>query len=100
MNKTIGIIFFTIFILSCISPDFCLALHDDEAVGKGGAWKSDDTKSDQPVSSDTEESIDGKLEKAFEKSPIVIPPIEQESEYQESDTPENKDMENSGSSGQ
>ena len=100
MNKTIGIIFFTIFILSCISPDFCLALHDDEAVGKGGAWKSDDTKSDQPVSSDTEESIDGKLEKAFEKSPIVIPPIEQELKDQETDTPEDKDMDTSGSSGQ
>jgi hypothetical protein len=115
MKKTTGIICFTIFIISCISPDFCFALHDDEAIGKGGAWKSDDIKSDQPVSSDTEESIDGKLDKAFEKSPIVIPPMDQESEDQESedqesedqesedqesDNPENKDMETSGSSGQ
>jgi len=100
MKNTIGIICFTIFIISFISSDFCFALHDDEAIGKGGAWNSDDIKSDQPVSSNTEESIDGKLDKAFEKSPIVIPPIEQELENQESDTPENKDMENSGSSGQ
>ncbi len=100
MKKTIGIICFTIFTISCISPDFCFALHDDEAIGKGGAWKSDDIKSEQPVPSDTEESIDGKLDKAFEKSPIVIPPIEQESEDQESDNPENKEMDNAGSPGQ
>lgn len=100
MKKTIGIFFTTFFIIGFIPLTFCFALHDDEAIGKGGAWKSDDIKTDQPVSSDNEESIDGKLDNAFEKSPIIIPTIEQELKDQESDDPENKDKENSGSSGQ
>jgi hypothetical protein len=95
----------------CFTPfSMVMALHDDEAIGKGGAWNSDDIKTDQSVSSSNEESIDSELDKTFKKSPIVIPALTKESDEQDSDdqksddqdsvNPENKDMDNSGSSAQ
>jgi len=101
----------TIMLTFCLTPfNMVMALHDDEAIGKGGAWKSDDIKTDQSVSSGNEESINSELDKTFKKSPIVIPALmkesdeqdadDQKSDDQDSDNPENKDMDNSGSSAQ
>ena len=52
-----------------------VALHDDEAIGKGGAWESED-KTDKPASAESKKSIDNKLDKTFQKSPIIIPQMD------------------------
>ena len=68
-EKTSSIIYVIIFTIIFISLNFCFALHDDEAIGKGGAWGSDDIKTDHSVSSGNEESIDRKFDETFKKSP-------------------------------
>ena len=96
MNKIIGIISAIIFTIS-FTPLNCLALHDDETIGKGGAWKSDNIKTDQPVSSDNEESIDRELDKAFKKSPLVIPAIKKESDESETISTDIEEIKETGS---
>jgi len=95
---------YSIIILSVCFARFSnvVAHHDNEAIGKGGAWESDE-KTDRPASAANEESIKNKLDKAFQKSPIIIPeidkdPIEEDSE--DSVDPENNDMDSSGTAGQ
>jgi hypothetical protein len=96
-----NICIYSIIILAICSAPFTsvMALHDDEAIGKGGAWKSDD-KTDLPVSSASEKSIDNKLDKAFQKSPIIIPEMDKDPIEDDSIDTENKEAENSGSSDQ
>ncbi len=75
MNKVIIIIILTL-ILTPLSSS--LALHDDEAIGKGGAWESEGVRRDQQTPSEKDTSIDLNLDKTFRKSPIVIPSTEPE----------------------
>ena len=88
MIKKISI--YIIIILSvCFAPfSNVVALHDDEAIGKGGAWKSED-KTDKPASPESEKSIDRKLDKAFQKSPIIIPEMDKDPVENDSDDPDN-----------
>jgi hypothetical protein len=97
MIKNISI--YSIIILAiCIAPvTGVMALHDDEAIGKGGAWKSND-KAELPASADSEKSIDKKLDQAFQKSPIIIPEMDKDPVEDDSNDTENKEAENPGSS--
>ena len=97
MIKKISI--YSIIILSVCFARFSnvVALHDDEAIGKGGAWESD-KKTDRPASSANEESINNKLDKAFQKSPIIIPEIDKDPIEEDSVDSENNDTESSGTS--
>jgi len=99
MIKKISI--YSIIILSVCFARFStvVALHDDEAIGKGGAWESEN-KTDKPASPDSEKSIDNKMDEAFQKSPIIIPEMDKDPIEDDSNDPENIDKENSVSSGQ
>ena len=103
MLKKISIYIIIILLSVCFARfNNVVALHDDEAIGKGGAWESED-KTDKPASAESKKSIDNKLDKTFQKSPIIIPqmdngPIEEDSE--DSVDPENNDTESSGTAGQ
>ena len=58
---------------SLISYSVCMAVHDDETLKSGDAWRSDITVG--PGGSDSDDKIDESLRKAFKRSPIVIPPL-------------------------
>ncbi len=100
MKKAIDIICVIILTIIFIPLNFCFALHDDESIGKGGAWESNDVKTEQPTTSENEKSIDRELDKSFKKSSIVIPALEKELEEQGADDPEKNETENSGSPSQ
>ncbi|UCH82300.1 MAG: hypothetical protein JSW20_06605 [Nitrospiraceae bacterium] len=97
MKKIIVVIILTI----CLTPlSFSLALHDDESVGKGGAWKSNDVSSDPTASENSEKSIDDKIDKAFQKSDIIIPSIDKESDDLDSDSEQSGETANPDSQDQ
>jgi hypothetical protein len=55
-----------------LSHSLSWALHDAESA-KGGGWKTDNIRLDQPGTPEDEEKIDNILDKTFKKRPIIIP---------------------------
>jgi hypothetical protein len=91
MKKSTCIIWTIIFTVVFAPLNFCFALHDNEAIGKGGAWESDDMSRKQPAVPDNEKSIEQELDKAFKKSLIVIPEPDKEDKSGDSEESGNKD---------
>jgi hypothetical protein len=74
MKNSICLLALLAFAFSFIPFSTCLALHDDETVKSGDAWRSDIAVG--PGRSGSDDKIDENLRKAFKRSPIVIPPLE------------------------
>jgi len=62
-------------VLSFFPLTVCLALHDDETLKDGGAWRPAEMNVG-PERSASGENIDKMLDRSFKKSEIVIPPLE------------------------
>ena len=97
MIKKISIYVIIILLSVCFARfNNVVALHEDEAIGKGGAWESEE-KTDLPISPANEKSIENKLDKTFQKSPIIIPAMEKDTIEDNSNDIENNDVEESDS---
>ena len=77
-------------VLSFFPLTVCLALHDDETLKDGGAWRPAEMNVG-PARSASGENIDKMLDKSFKKSEIVIPPLESE-QGEESDSDKSEKM--------
>ena len=75
MKKILFVPAVIISLLYCFPLTLCLALHDDETLKDGGAWRPAEMNVG-PDRSGSEEKIDKMLDKSFERSKIVIPPRE------------------------
>jgi hypothetical protein len=88
MKRILCVSVVIISVLYCFPFTVCLALHDDETLKDGGAWRPAEMNVG-PDRSGSEEKIDKMLDKSFKKSEIVIPPLESEN-GKESDSEENE----------
>ncbi len=93
MNKCIAIISILILTLCFVPINSTLALHDDERIGKGGAWESENVNPEKQGRTNKNQDIDSILDKTFKKSPLVIPGEQKEPDDPEPDDPENRDTE-------
>jgi hypothetical protein len=76
MRKLLIVSVVIISVLYCLPLTVCLALHDDETVKSGGAWRPAKMNIGPDRSASDDEKIDKMLDRSFEKSEIVIPPLE------------------------
>jgi hypothetical protein len=88
MKRILCVSVVIISVLYCFPLTVCLALHDDETLKDGGAWRPAEMNVG-PARSGSEEKIDKMLDRSFKKSEIVIPPLESE-KGKESDSEENE----------
>jgi hypothetical protein len=88
MKRILCVSVVIISVLYCFPLTLCLAVHDDETLKDGGAWRPAEMNVG-PDRSGSEEKIDKMLDKSFKKSEIVIPPLESEN-GKESDSEENE----------
>lgn len=75
--KIISCVLIIMSFFSFLPLSVCLALHDDETLKDGGAWRPAEMNVG-PDRSDSESRIDTMIDRSFEKSEIVIPPLESE----------------------